>query len=223
MRENDDHKQSNADPSSFRELRLLEEVDYSSELSQRSLARRLGVALGVANLLVRDLTKKGYIRATRAGWKRWVYNLTPAGVARKAHLTLAYVDRVLDHYRRVRTLLREDLGTLRMNADSRLAIYGTTELAELMYLVLKDMNINRIDFIDRKANSDDFLGMPVLSLESMVPDNYVKVMVAYAANVEERCQELHIKGVSPSQVVTLLQNSKSAADTSSRQEKDLND
>ena len=49
----------NLEGDSYRELRLLEEVDSTPELSQRHLARSLGIALGVANLLVRTLVKKG--------------------------------------------------------------------------------------------------------------------------------------------------------------------
>ena len=191
---------------SYREMRLLEEVEASPELSQRNLAYRLRIALGLANLLVRNLVNKGYIRVTRIGWKRWVYILTPAGVARKAHLTLAYVNRFLDHYHRVRTLVREDLQSLTMNAESRIAIYGTTELAELLYLSLRDMGVSEIEVFDATERTDDFLGMRVRSLESIVPTDYVKVMVAYSEEVEARRQELCDRGVPASQIVTLLQD-----------------
>ena len=133
------------DDNSFRELRLLEEVDTRAEVSQRHLAHQLGVALGVANLLIRRLATKGYIRVTQVGWKRWVYVLTPAGVARKVQLTLAYVDRVLDHYQRVRSSLREGLASEILNTESRVAIYGSSELAELVYLALRDLGVTEIE------------------------------------------------------------------------------
>ena len=186
---------------------MLEEVGSVPELSQRHLSRKLGIALGVVNLIVRNLGKKGYIRATRAGWKRWAYNLTPAGVARKTQLTFGYIDRVLDHYARVRELLREDLGALSLNPDARMAIYGTSELAELIYLVIKDLGVASIDVFDYVDRGKSFLGMPVRSLESIVPDDYVKVMLAFTSNVEVRRRELYAKGVSPTQVVMPLQNS----------------
>ena len=122
--------------------------------------------VGVANLLVRTLTKKGYIRATQVGWKRWVYVLTPAGIARKANLTFGYVERFVDHYRRVRVLLRDDLGALAMDPESPIAIYGTTDLAELIYLALRDMGLTRIDFYDHEGRESDFLGMKVRNLKT---------------------------------------------------------
>ena len=189
---------------SYRELRLLEEVDVTPETSQRYLANRLGIALGVANLLVKNLAKKGYIRATRAGWKRWVYNLTPAGVGRKAHLTVEYVERVLDHHRRVRAILREGIGAAGLDPESRLAIYGTSELAELMYLALRDMGVTRIDFFDRRGGQT-FLGTSVRDLATIESGEYKKVMVAFSSSIEERCEELHASGVTTSQMITLLQ------------------
>lgn len=207
MPANHGESRASLEDASYRELRLLEEVEFAPEVSQRHLAHRLGIALGVANLLVRNLAKKGYIRAARVGWKRWVYILTPAGVARKVHLTLGYVDRFLDHYRRVRTLLQEDLGALTLNAESCVAIYGTTELAELMYLVLKDMGVTSIDFYDADGRDGRFLDMPVRSLQSLVPGDYFKVLVAFPSDGESRSAELAARGVSPAQIVTLLHNS----------------
>lgn len=204
--QNNKRQTGNLEGDSYRELRLLEEVDSTPELSQRHLARSLGIALGVANLLVRNLVKKGYIRTTKVGWKRWVYVLTPAGMSRKVQLTLGYIERFHDHYRRVRQLLREDLGTHTIGPDSRIAIYGATELAELMFLVLREMGVTRIDiFDDRRGIGTAFLGMPVQSLSALMPEQYVKVAVAFPGDPATPCQELYDLGVSPSQVITLLQ------------------
>ena len=194
---------------SFRELRLLEEVEVTPQTSQRHLATQLGVAVGVANLLVRNLAKKGYIRATRAGWKQWVYNLTPSGVGRKANLTLVYVDRVLGHYRRVREILRDDLEGMALGPDSRMAIYGASELGELMFLVLRDMGVTRVDFFDGHGGSS-FLGTTVRDLGSIEPEEYVKVMVAFSSDIAERCAELRASGVAEFQIITFLRATEAA-------------
>jgi hypothetical protein len=198
-------------------MRLLEEVENDPEVSQRHLAGRLGIALGVANLLLRSLAKKGYIRASQVGWKRWVYALTPTGFSRKVHLTLAYTERFLGHYRRVRTLLRDDIGTL-MNVESRVAIYGTSELAELMYLALRDVGVTEIEVFDDDLVDRRFLGMPVKSLSSMWAGEYSKVLVAFPADVESRCRELQEQGVAPDQIVTLLHNSRHGAGATENRE-----
>ena len=198
--------------SSYRELRLLEEVESSPEISQRNMAFKLGIALGVANPLVKSLVHKGYIRATHAGWKRWAYNLTPAGLARKVQLTLGYADRFVDHYRRIRGFLREDLGALALEPGSRIAIYGTTDLAELVFVALKEMEISDVEFIDRRTVRNGFLGAPLRSLDSVDPGKYTKVIVAFSTNVSTRYEELARKGVKESRIVTLFQNSNNNVD-----------
>jgi len=189
----------------YRELRLLEELEATPDASQRRLASQLGVALGVTNLLVRNLSRKGYVRATKVGWRRWIYILTPTGFAHKVHLTLDYVDRFVSHYRRVRKLLHQEIGALSLNEESRIAIYGTTELTELMYLALRDMRVTEIEVFDNDHNGREFLGMPVKQLSSMLPNDYARVIVAFPTDVEARCQELRDRGVSVRQMVTLLQ------------------
>ena len=189
----------------YRELRLLEEVESGQDLSQRQIARQLGIALGVANLLVRRLARQGYIRVTHLSWKRWGYVLTPAGNTRKFQLTLAYIERFVQHYRRVRHLLREDIGSLPLGPESRVAIIGTTELAELAFLALKDLGVNDIDVFERHPDTPKFLGMRVRELASFVPDQYARVVIASSGDLGASLDELHVSGVCASQVVELLQ------------------
>ncbi len=218
MSENNDKRVEGLESGSYRELRLLEEVDSTPEISQRHLAHRLGIALGVANLLMRNLAKKGHIRANQVGWKQWVYVLTPTGITWKVHLTLAYIDRFMGHYRRVRLLVQQDICSLDMAPDSRIAIYGTTELAELTYLALRDMGVTKIDFFDVANSGYRFLGAPVQAPESIDPNLYLKVMVAFATDTEARCQELNSFGVSSSQIFTLFQNQMDRPGVVSKQE-----
>ena len=207
MRPRDNEQIDGLEGASYRELRLLEKVETTPEVSQRRLAHELGIALGVANVLVRNLAMKGYIRVSKVHWKRWIYVLTPAGLARKVHLTMAYIERFLDHYRRVRELVRQDLGSLAMDAESRIAIYGTTELSEIVYLALRELGITRIDVFDRDGRAS-FLGMPVLDPEMMRPGDYARIMVTHNSDLERTRQELGDHGFTSEQIVALLQNSK---------------
>ena len=203
MRSADEHTKTLEDPF-YRELRVLEEVDSSPDLSQRRLAYQLGIALGVTNLLVRKLAKQGYIRVTQLSWKRWAYALTPAGMTRKLYLTKAYIERFIDHYRRVRHLLREDLRSQPLSTESRVAIVGTTELAELAFLALRDIGVHDIEVFTRNADCRIFLGIPVKELGTLTPSRYAKVIFAGTGDLEGSRKELHACGVSESQIVEIL-------------------
>jgi len=61
--------------------RILTEIEADNRLSQRSLSRDLGIALGLTNLLVRRFVRKGWVRIIRIKPNRVRYLLTPAGIA----------------------------------------------------------------------------------------------------------------------------------------------
>ena len=119
MRSNNERNKS-SDVPEYRDLLLLKEVDENPEVTQRQLSLRLGIALGLTNLLLKSLVYKGYVRATHAGWKRWLYNLTPEGVSHKLRLTVAHVRRTLNNYSQVRQTLREQLEPLAQYFDKPL-------------------------------------------------------------------------------------------------------
>lgn len=93
----------------YRGLQLFTAVEQDSYVTQRSLATRLGVALGLTNLYLKRLTRKGYIKITAIPSKRIGYLLTPQGFSEKAHLTYHCLHNSLSYYRNVRVRLREAL------------------------------------------------------------------------------------------------------------------
>ena len=194
-----------------RELRLLSEVQRRPQASQRELARRVGIALGVTNLLLHNLAEKGYVRITRAGWRRWLYALTPDGFLRKVQLTLSYVHRFLDHYQKVRQTLREELADQALHAESRVAIYGTGEFAELVYLGLKDLGIEEVDvFAGDGLAGGKFLGMPVQDFSTFRPHQYDRLVVASLGESEKQFRSLLSSGVASEKVVTFFNDAKTS-------------
>ena len=78
----------------YRLLRLMAE---EPQLSQRELARRLGVSLGKINYCVRALVDKGLVKAgnfyRNPNKTAYLYQLTPHGIAEKAAMTLRFLRR----------------------------------------------------------------------------------------------------------------------------------
>src|SRR5437016_14482533 len=77
--------------SAERELEILRAIGEGAPLTQRALAERLGVALGLTNLYLKRLAKKGYIKIAEfpkkpAARKRLRYVLTPTGIREKTRL-----------------------------------------------------------------------------------------------------------------------------------------
>ena len=83
----------------FRVMRLLEEEPH---LSQRDIAARLNISLGIVNYCLRALVDKGQVKIRNfraAGNKlRYAYILTPKGIAAKTALTGDFLRRKMAEY-----------------------------------------------------------------------------------------------------------------------------
>ena len=71
-------------------LDLLTMVDEDSNVTQRSLAAELGVALGLANTYLRRCVDKGLVKIKQVPRNRYSYYLTPNGFSEKARITAEY-------------------------------------------------------------------------------------------------------------------------------------
>lgn len=204
MRSPHEHQDS-LEPPNYRELQVLTEVEANPELSQRELSSRVGIALGLVNVMVRNLAQKGYIRVSNANWKRRLYALTPDGFSHKIRLTVSYIHRVLDHYQNVRQTLREQFVPMALNEESRVAIYGTGEFAELVYLGLREIGIEEINiFAAVDTPGTRFLGIPVRDISTLQPEDYDRIMVAYLNPPEKVCAGLQERGATLDQLMTFF-------------------
>jgi DNA-binding MarR family transcriptional regulator len=171
-----------------RDLLLLSEVERDAGVTQRSLSSKLGVALGLTNLYLKRLARKDYIKITTIPRNRIQYLLTPQGLAEKSRLTYLYMQYALSYYREMRARLKEMLPTFDGSHGQRVVIYGTTELAELAYLSLREMNIDCVGFIDGNPR-ESFLSCPVSSPDRVSRWQFDRVLIAdleHAADCEEQ-------------------------------------
>ncbi len=85
------------------ELPILEELAAEPSLSQRQLARRLGLSLGKVHFMVRRLVERGWVEVQSVASSKhklgYVYALTPRGIEKKAKLTYRFLRRMAEQYR----------------------------------------------------------------------------------------------------------------------------
>src|SRR3989449_3076371 len=132
------------DTESHRDLKLLEAVEKDSRVTQRGLATKLGIALGLTNIYLKRLIRKGYIKCVNVQSNRLLYLITPQGIAEKTRLTYEFMDYSLHLYREVRQHLTYVLRPCRDEGVSRIAVYGTGEAAELAYLSLREQGLEPV-------------------------------------------------------------------------------
>ena len=193
-----------------RDLEILTAIDEGLPLTQRGLADRLGVALGLCNLYLKRLARKGCIKIVEfprkpAARKRLRYLLTPRGMAEKTRLTYEHMAYALSLYKRARRTLRQSLDGLADRGVKRIALCGAGEAAEVAYLTLRELGFEPIGVFARDAIGQPFLGYTVHALAALGTEDYDVVVVATFDRPEPVLAELGRLGVPASRIVTLRQ------------------
>ena len=189
------------DIEAHRDLQLLEAVEQDSRVTQRSLSSQLGIALGLTNLYLRRLVRKGLIKCVNAQPNRISYLITPRGIAEKVRLTYEFMAFSLHLYGEVRQRLRTVLQDCAAG-NRRVAIYGRGEAAELAYVSLKECGLEPVAIFDIEAGGD-FLGMPVYPVCDHARFDYDLMIVATLENSREPILVLERHGVSDEKLLPL--------------------
>lgn len=84
-------------------FRLLKALERDPELSQRQLARELGLSLGKTNYCLRALAERGWIKIRNfkksRDKRRYLYVLTRSGIREKSRITHRFLQRKIAEHR----------------------------------------------------------------------------------------------------------------------------
>src|SRR4029079_6661578 len=150
-----------------------------------TLATKLGIALGLTNVYLKRLLRKGYIKWVKLPSNRISYLITPRGIVEKARLTYEFMDYSLHLYAGVRQRLRTVFQECAAGGR-RVAIFGRGEAAELAYLSLKECGLEPVAIFDVNCGND-FLGMPVRAVREHSGIDYDLMIVA---TLEQPAQQI---------------------------------
>lgn len=193
------------DQGSQHELRIMTEIASRGDVTQRTIAKNLGIALGLTNLYMKRLVRKGFVKIGGVHPHRLRYLLTPQGIAEKSRLTYEYVQFSLWLYKHTRGELTETLRRLVDSGIKRYALYGRGEPAELAYLTLRQMGLEPIGIFADEAGGE-FLGLPVRAPAELKDADYDRVIAALFMPVTDGALGA-LKGVVPDDKLIFLEGS----------------
>ena len=189
--------------STYRDMHLLNELTSRPGITQRELSKRIGVALGLTNLMLRRLAKKGYIKIMGTKRSRIHYLITPQGILEKTRLTYEFIQYSMQLYGGVRRFLRERLAILARAGDRRILLYGTDELAEIAFLISQEIGLELVGIVEAPPKRPQFLGHPVLGIEAVSSMSYDRIIVASLQDRHAQIQQLMALGVSLERMIIL--------------------
>ena len=168
------------DPDQNLTLEILDTVQRNEQLSQRNLARQLGVALGLTNSYLKRCVRKGWIKVQQAPANRFLYYLTPTGFAEKSRLTASFLSDSLGFYRQAGGSCAQLFDQCVEKQWRRLLLCGVSDLAEIAMLRAMERNLVVVGLYDPKCERDQFLGKAVWRSLELADEHDARIVTAIA-------------------------------------------
>jgi DNA-binding MarR family transcriptional regulator len=191
------------DNEAHRTYRILEEVSENQSLTQRKLSQKLGMALGLTNLYLKRLVKKGYIMVDTMPRNRIIYNLTPKGIAEKSTLTYEYMKYSFNFYKDLRSNLKKVFLAIEKEEAKRIVFYGAGEIAEIAYLSLQETRLDLVEIVDDFKVGKNFFGKEVKPAAFINDTTYDRVIVTSLASKEKIHEKACKLGVAEEKLILM--------------------
>jgi hypothetical protein len=107
--------------------------------------------------------RKGLIKIGQVPLNRYVYYLTPRGLAEKSRLSVEYLMWSFEFFRRARKQFSNLFGHCIASGGRRVVLFGNSELAEIAILSVAETPIEVVAVVDPHDNSGQCAGRPVVA------------------------------------------------------------
>jgi len=188
----------------LRNLRILNEISKGHPVTQREMAKNLGIALGLANTYLKRLIRKGHIMVSSMPGNRIIYNLTPQGIAEKGQLTYEFMKYSFDHYKNVRIKFQETFAVIEKKRSRRIVFYGAGEVAEIAYISLNGSKLSLAYLVDDHKHGGKFFDKLVYPRGKLLENDFDRVVItAFSSRdiIHQRIRALPV----PIAKITLVQ------------------
>ena len=143
-------------------LEMLEAIHEQGDVTQRHLAGRMGVALGLTNSYLKRCVRKGLVKVQQAPANRYLYYLTPKGFAEKSRLTGRYLSISFTFYRRAGASCADAFADCRQRGYQRIGLCGASDLAEIAALRALEHEVQIACVLDANHDAERLLNLPVV-------------------------------------------------------------
>ncbi len=181
----------NSKDSGVRELEILEKIENDGHLTQRDLSREVGIALGLVNHLLKKMVKKGWIKIKNIDAKRIRYLVTPEGAREKTSLLYKRVESTIHFYLEAKKLIKEKVDQLKNDGVKSVSIYGINHIAEVLFIVLKELGLRLDCVVDNDKDGEEWFGYKVIDMDEFLKsNNNVLILASFNEDkIEVFCKE----------------------------------
>ncbi|MFI5348057.1 MAG: winged helix-turn-helix transcriptional regulator [Elusimicrobiota bacterium] len=134
-----------------KEFLLIQEISRQPTVTQRDLSQSLGLSLGMTNLLIKRLSRKGLIKITQLDWKRTQYLLTLQGAVEKARKSYDYTLYTLRIFRQLQENITAVLRREYTGGRRTFHLVAQDELLDLVSATAAELKLAGAELVFHRA------------------------------------------------------------------------
>ena len=123
-----------------KEFAVLSTVGKEENLTQRQVSREVGLSLGMTNIVLKRLAKKGYLKMKGLNQRKIEYILTPEGFIEKAKKSYRYILKTIGQVSLLKQRIQELVLKEYARGKRKFLILGDGELEELTEVALNELD-----------------------------------------------------------------------------------
>ncbi|GAG14311.1 unnamed protein product, partial [marine sediment metagenome] len=90
-----------------KELKIISQLGKDANITQRQISQNVGLSLGLVNIIVKKLIKKGYVKIRRLNRRNLQYFLTPKGFSQLSRRSYHYFWKTIDSVAKMKEKIQE--------------------------------------------------------------------------------------------------------------------
>ncbi len=170
-----------------KELKVIEAIDEDPQSTQRSISDKSGVSLGLTNVLINRLVKKGYLKVKRFNPRNIKYILTPRGMKEKTKKTYRFMKRSFKVIGKLKQKIAGYAAGKYEKGCRKFIILGTGELAEITEIVLKSLDLEDSEILSVETLEEDIEEGVIFNTDS----DKLEVKNDNVLNLWDKAEELY--------------------------------
>jgi len=184
----------------FKRLLILSAIENNPHISQKSLAKEVGLTSSMVNNYIRELSKKEMLQIKGKTNRTMSYNLTPKGLRGKMSMLIAYTLETTSLYQDAKQEFSSRLQNIYEEGIHNAVLFGAGETAEILYNACKSLELEIIGVVDNDPEKQgklfgNLIIQPPEFIERIKPDGVIIASIGRQAEIYEQIKSLLDKGI----------------------------
>jgi DNA-binding Lrp family transcriptional regulator len=185
-------------------LMLMEAVSRGDCHSQRALAKKLHISLGLVNASIHELERRGVFKIKKSTLGRHAYGLTDKGMAEKNRLKMNYISYSLAQYSEIKCWIGKIVNKIHARGIRDIILYQATELCEIICNVFAQNAMGTVTVVDNDQAGRKICGVEIINTRTMCNLDYDAVIITDLYDQNRSQKRLVAAGIPRRKIYTIF-------------------